>query len=411
MKVWTRSTAVSAGVLALLVTTAVSSAEAGSDKSRSHDRPSHGKPQHAKPAKGAPGKLLSRHTLSKAASLPSARKNWRITYKSQDGKGKPIVVSGMVSVPRGKAPKGGWPVLSWGHGTTGFADVCAPSAQGTGGLASPGYLGVMNEFVDHWVAKGYAVARTDYEGLGTPGGHTYMNAVSASNTLTDIVRAARQLDKKIGKTWVTAGHSQGGQAVVAAATWAPKRAPELNLVGAVSIAPGGVGLAQTPAWVRSAPPGSEAIQHYIPLIVLGAAAAEPSIDPSAILSTDASGLVDFTKTSCPGQPAPPTIPTDKLFVTDTDLTALESYLDAQDPLKLRPQVPVLLQAGVADTQVALAGVRGMRQVYCATGSSVALREYPGLDHRPMLMDPAPLADAKVWIDGVVKGKQPTSECA
>lgn len=410
MNVRTRPTAAAVAVLALLATSAFSSAEASSKHQSAKPQPT--KPQHAGSKSVAAGTLLTHNTLSEKASLPSARKNWQITYMSENGQGKPIVVSGSVAVPSGKAPKGGWPVLSWGHGTTGYADVCAPSAQGTEGLAPDAYLDVMSHFVDHWVAKGYAVARTDYEGLGTPGGHTYMNAVSASNTLTDIVRAARQLDKSVGKTWVTAGHSQGGQAVVAAAQLAPKRAPELNLVGAVSIAPGGVGLAQTPAWARNAPPGSEALQPYIPLIVLGAAAADPSIDPSAILSKDASALVDFTRSGCPGQvPAPTPIPMEKLFVADADLTGLEAYLGAQDPLTLKPRVPVFLQAGEADTQVALAGVRGMQQAYCARGTSVTFRQYPGLNHRPMLVDPAPLKDASAWIDTIVKGKKPQNNCA
>ena len=29
--------------------------------------------------------------------------------------------------PRGRPPKGGWPIVSWGHGTAGIADRCAPS--------------------------------------------------------------------------------------------------------------------------------------------------------------------------------------------------------------------------------------------------------------------------------------------
>ena len=38
-----------------------------------------------------------------------------------------VAVSGTVAVPKGKAPKGGWPVVSWAHGTIGIADACAPS--------------------------------------------------------------------------------------------------------------------------------------------------------------------------------------------------------------------------------------------------------------------------------------------
>ena len=46
---------------------------------------------------------------------------------SQAVDGKTVAVSGTVAVPKGKAPKGGWPVITWAHGTVGIADACAPS--------------------------------------------------------------------------------------------------------------------------------------------------------------------------------------------------------------------------------------------------------------------------------------------
>ena len=48
-------------------------------------------------------------------------------YRSTSAKGEPVAVSGVVSVPEGEPPVGGWPVISWGRGTTGMADDCAPS--------------------------------------------------------------------------------------------------------------------------------------------------------------------------------------------------------------------------------------------------------------------------------------------
>ena len=50
-----------------------------------------------------------------------------LLYRSTGATGKPVAVSGTVAVPKGRAPKGGWPVISWAHGTTGIADRCAPS--------------------------------------------------------------------------------------------------------------------------------------------------------------------------------------------------------------------------------------------------------------------------------------------
>jgi hypothetical protein len=50
----------------------------------------------------------------------------RITHRSEALGGDEIVVSGAVLVPPGPPP-GGWPVVSWAHGTTESADTCAPS--------------------------------------------------------------------------------------------------------------------------------------------------------------------------------------------------------------------------------------------------------------------------------------------
>ena len=59
--------------------------------------------------------------------LQNARYTKLVLYSSRTPQGKQTAVSGSVSVPEGKAPKRGWPVITWAHGTTGVADVCAPS--------------------------------------------------------------------------------------------------------------------------------------------------------------------------------------------------------------------------------------------------------------------------------------------
>ncbi len=72
----------------------------------------------------------------------------------------------MVFVPQGTPPEGGWPVLSWAHGTVGLGDACAPS-RNPRSQRDANYLG-------HWLSQGYAVVATDYIGLGTPGVHPYL---------------------------------------------------------------------------------------------------------------------------------------------------------------------------------------------------------------------------------------------
>ena len=93
--------------------------------------------------------------------LGAAGKAYLVLYRSTGLDGKPIAVSGTVQLPKGRAPARGWPVVSWAHGTTGIADRCAPSRV-------PAYSSYVYPEFNAWLRAGYALASTDYEGLGTP---------------------------------------------------------------------------------------------------------------------------------------------------------------------------------------------------------------------------------------------------
>ena len=66
---------------------------------------------------------------------------------------------------------------------------------------------------------------TDYEGLGTPGVHPYLIGKSEGRSTLDIIRAARQLDSRIGTRIAITGHSQGGHAALWAASLAHSWTP------------------------------------------------------------------------------------------------------------------------------------------------------------------------------------------
>src|SRR5690606_39195598 len=77
--------------------------------------------------------------------------------------------------------------------------------------------------------------------------------VDEGNAMVDMVTAARQVEPDLSATWFAVGHSQGGQAALFA-TRAAERAPELDLAGAVSIAPAsGLELALPAITVGSVP--------------------------------------------------------------------------------------------------------------------------------------------------------------
>ena len=151
----------------------------------------------------------------------------RILYSSSTdfGTERPIAVSGILLLPKGKAPKGGWPVIALAHGTVGTADPCAPSWAGYGGTD--------RDAMARWLAAGYAVVATDYEGLGTPGAHPYMALTSAGRTILDSVRATRHHFPLSTKT-VIVGQSQGAHAAFGAVLIQSHYAPDVNVRAVVA---------------------------------------------------------------------------------------------------------------------------------------------------------------------------------
>src|ERR1700754_2672323 len=223
-------------------------------------------------AHGAP---IWQRKLTGPAVLKSAKSNTLLLYTSTGIEGKSVAVSGDVAVPKGKAPKGGWPVISWAHGTVGIADSCAPTKIGT-------QANYDSKLLNAWLKAGYAVVRTDYEGLGTPGPHPYLIGVSEGRSTLDMVRAARKLNPDIGKTLVVAGHSQGGQAALFAASLTKKWTPELKLKGTVAFAPVSHLSEQSTLLGALTQPGG--LAPLAAMILRGVDVANPTLDLPSYLS-------------------------------------------------------------------------------------------------------------------------------
>ena len=182
----------------------------------------------SEPLKGAPGRLLRTEPLPDALALDNAARSVRILYSSTDGlDGQTrIVVSGALFIPKGAAPKGGWPLLAWAHGTVGVADVCAPSWAGRSQRDKT--------YLNFWLAQGYAVVASDYQGLGTIGAHPYLATRPEAYSVLDSVRAVQKGDFGLARKVVLIGQSQGGGAAFATAGYTRTYAPELDVRGTVA---------------------------------------------------------------------------------------------------------------------------------------------------------------------------------
>lgn len=352
---------------------------------------------------GKHGDLIWSRKLTGAAALTGAAKNSVVLYRSTSVQGKPIAVSGIVSIPKGKAPKGGWPVVSWAHGTTGVADVCAPSRD-TVSNPNHGYVAYINPELNAWLAAGYAVVRTDFEGLGTPGSHPYLIGPSEGRSVVDIVTAARQLDKSLSANWVAAGHSQGGHAALFAAAIGPKWAPKLHLKGVDAFAPASHIKTEVELAKGLTAPGG-GLSGIGSLLVAGAVAASPgTLKPAQMLTPAALALYPQVNTKCLGELGKAdswgALAPAQIIADGYDRTALYKVLDASDPMSLSIKVPTLIQQGDADGTVFKAFTDPLVDGLKKNGANVDYKVYTGADHSGVVS--AGLADATAWLKTVLK---------
>lgn len=179
-----------------------------------------------------PGSLVSVDVMHGSEELEDANATYaRIVYRSTSGiDDSPTEVSGVVAIPPGQPPKGGWPIISFGHGTTGVLNKCAPSRFPT--LPGNGFM------MQAMVLNGFAVTMTDYQGLGVPGYyHPFLDAKTFGNNMIDAVRAAKRVGADLSNQWVAFGHSLGGMAAWAAADRAGTYGQGLDLMGTLAMAP------------------------------------------------------------------------------------------------------------------------------------------------------------------------------
>ena len=199
---------------------------------------------------GQPGDLIrtepSRLVLEPSGQLGAVMATGtRIMYRSTDARGNPMAVTGTYFEPHNEWPgHGPRPLIVYGPGTQGQGDQCAPSRQFNQGIHWSPWLDLAFNyeelFVSTMVARGFAIVMTDYQGLGTPGLHTYVNRVAEGNAMLDAGRAAMRLPgTSLDPHGPVAfwGYSQGGGAAASAAELASSYAPDLHIVGTYAGAP------------------------------------------------------------------------------------------------------------------------------------------------------------------------------
>ena len=292
-----------------------------------------------------------------------------LTYKMLGQSGQEVQATSLVFTPNTPPPAGGWPIVVWAHGTTGVADACAPSKAA---LADS-----TKDLVSKLLTAGYVVVAPDYEGLGTPGIHPFLNVKSEAFSITDAVVATRnyllQRNLLTSKKWLTVGHSQGGNAALGAAQYASRA--QLDYKGTVAVAPAsnlGSILVDGEAQVANAPIdikiGTYAqLDTYTALVTAGIRNTQPSFDYGQVFTSQISSIAAQAENLCSGplygafyegmsnyakdhngtldgftrtQPNFMAVPLVKTFLEK----------DSQ-PLQVKVTTPIIIYQGIADSTV------------------------------------------------------------
>lgn len=352
-----------------------------------------------------PGKLLRREPLPADLVLPEASRGERILYSSTNGLNDKdrLAVSGALFWPKGDAPGGGWPIVAWAHGTVGTADVCAPSFAGRS-VRDTQYLG-------SWLKAGFAVVATDYQGLGTPGGHPYVAAKPEGYGVLDSIRAVRSRDG-IGDAAVLVGQSQGAGAAFATAAVAASYAPDVRIVGTVATGVPYFSRGTVAALTRSGQSDRvTAALVYTLLILQLAEQAQPGFDPSEYLSERGREIYDMARTACYGQLAEAVASrqvSGKVAFAKDPTPVFEAIFPILAYPSVRLSQPVFVGTGAMDRDVPPAMQGALVKDACAAGTSVVWHRYPTLDHSGVVN--ASLEDSLPFVRGLMSGRGISDTC-
>jgi hypothetical protein len=326
---------------------------------------------------GSPGDLIRAEPVD-AYLAPGMRlraRAWRILYRSTGATGDPTAVSGTVLLPHGRAGAVR-PLIGYAIGTHGIGDAAAPSRLLPRGLEWEAGLMALA------LARGWAVAITDYQGLGTPGDHTYMVGRALGPNVLDAMRAARllsPLELPVDGPAAIIGYSEGGAAAAWAAQLQPVYAPEVRLAGVVA------GAAAANVEIAGPSLDGSFFSFFIAYGGIGYAAAYPELDLDSYLTPMArKGIGALRESSILQAMLWGPRHTRAADLTEPNVLEMPSWRRRLRENRLgtmAPSAPVLLHHARRDQIVAFSQSVGLRDNWLGLGADVRLYvTRGGVDH-------------------------------
>jgi alpha-beta hydrolase superfamily lysophospholipase len=329
-------------------------------------------------AKLAPGTVLRCEPMD-AYLIPGVRlraRAQRLLYRSTGALGEPTAVSGTLLLPeRGKRDQIR-PLIGFAVGTHGIGDHAAPSRLLSTGRDWEASL------IAHVLARGYGVAVTDYQGLGTPGDHVYMVGQALGKNVIDVMRAAAELAPDEVRTdgpCGVVGYSEGGAAAAWAAQLQPTYAPELVLAGVAA------GAAAADMELAGPVLDGSFFSFFVAYGAIGYSAAYPELELDRYLTPRAKAPIEMLRNSNVFQAAihgPRFAKASELTEPNVmDLPEWRARLRENRLGAIAPAVPVLLHHAKHDQIVAFEHSQRLLDDWLALGVDVTLHvTRGGLDH-------------------------------
>jgi len=347
----------------------------------------------------APPGTLVRAERATDFALPPGITATRILYHTRTADDSDALASGVVLVPYGQPPAGGWPLLAWSHGTSGVATSCAPSLMKS--------LFYDWEGLYEYVALGYAVVATDYAGLGTPGRHAYLDHLSNATDVVNSIPAAHAAVPHLSPRWIVVGHSQGGLSSLGVAELEGK-IKDPNFLGTVALA-GASDLQDALESISNV--RLPVLNGLVAFWIFGVKAIYPELQLKDVLTDKA--LAIFTASVESGCSAASgafaALSSDQMLRPGwKENRYVKTFLERNRPASNPTYGPLLLVGGEDDVLFTEPAGRKVAERICAAGGQVQRRVYPGLGHDPVVY--GSLKDQMEWIAARFAAEPAPNDC-
>ena len=340
---------------------------------------------------GKPGELIRSETFNEYR-LAYEVSSIRILYHSRSASGRDVAVSGVVLLPDGAPPPGGWPIIAWAHDVTGFARACAPSL-----LRNLGQGPLLSMYTN----LGYAVVASDYAGLGSNFPYAALDLRSNAADVINAIPAARAAEPQLGTNWVTVGYAQGSLVAIAVAESISESA-DAHYLGAIGIS----GLADS----RELFTGFSQSSAYTNLVFLahGIKTLYPDFRIQDVFPEKAMRFYDFMGSSCEARLAP-VPPAEDMLRPGWENNPYVKKFFARNALGQKPaQAPQMLISAEYDRETPPALTSGLVTRLCRQKDRVLFVKYPTYSSSTVLGNS--VSEQVSWISARFSGLPAPGNC-